>query len=100
MSGDCDKDEDVADEPGDVGHGVHEDRHEQLVQGYGGNIAQLVLIVLIVTVLSIHIYSIFLLLRRPPFSGGEVRADLEMSCKRTFIKTLIIALIDFQCKIF
>ena len=30
LAGDRDEDEDVADEPGDVGHGVHEDRHQQL----------------------------------------------------------------------
>ena len=27
---DCDEDEDVADEPSDVSHGVHEDRHQEL----------------------------------------------------------------------
>ena len=30
LAGDRDKDEDVADEPGDVGHGVHQDRHQEL----------------------------------------------------------------------
>ena len=30
LAGDRDEDENVADEPGDVGHGVHEDRHQQL----------------------------------------------------------------------
>ena len=30
LAGDCDEDEDVADEASDVSHGVHEDRNKQL----------------------------------------------------------------------